>query len=110
MMDRALAVSSHSSSHAPWPQPRRCPLPNMAADQQLLVRRRDDLRARMEALHGKRDPWGLSVYEIQAELLGLGAPVRSAQRLPGNVLASLSAEAYRAAADGPRQVRRTRRL
>ena len=34
-----------------------------------------------------------------AELLGLGAPVRSAQRLPGNVLASLSAEAYRAAAD-----------
>jgi very-short-patch-repair endonuclease len=86
-LSRALAAAS------------QVPLPNMAADQQLLVRRRDDLRAHMDALHGKRDPWGLSVYEIQAELLGLGAPVRSAQRLPGNVLASLSAEAYRAAAD-----------
>ena len=86
-LSRALAAAS------------QVPLPNMAADQQLLVRSRDDLRAHMDALHGKRDPWGLSVYEIQAELLGLGAPVRSAQRLPGNVLASLSAEAYRAAAD-----------
>jgi Protein of unknown function (DUF4011)/AAA domain len=86
-LSRALAAAS------------QVPLPDMAADQQLLVRRRDDLRAHLDALHGKRDPWGLSVYEIQAELLGLGAPVRSAQRLAGNVLASLSAGAYRAAAD-----------
>jgi very-short-patch-repair endonuclease len=73
------------------------PLPNMAADQKLLVRRRSELRDGKEALHKRRDPWGLSVFDIQAELLGLDSTVHSAQRFTGDFLLALSEDVYRTA-------------
>jgi len=35
-------------------------------------KRREQLNAYVQALHGERQPWGLSVYQIRAQLLGLG--------------------------------------
>ncbi len=82
-LQRALAAASH------------IPLPDMEAEQQALVRRRDVLCGRSEALHAERAPWGVSVYEVQAELLGIDATVRSAQRLPLPQLQALDAQAFR---------------
>lgn len=39
---------------------------------QRVERRREQLNAYVQTLHRRRDPWGLSVYEIRAQLLGLG--------------------------------------
>jgi very-short-patch-repair endonuclease len=82
-LSRALAAAS------------QVPLPNMAAEQEALVRRRDDLRTGMEALHTERDPWGLSIYKVQADLLGLPEAVRSSQRLPRDVLTALDGDQIR---------------
>ena len=67
----------------------RVPLPNIAALQDKLVRYRDELVERTAAVHNERQPWGLSVYEVQSRLLGLGPEVRSDQRLRGDILVSL---------------------
>ena len=73
------------------------PLTNMVAEQEVLVRRRDDLRTGMEAVHTEREPWGISIYEVQAELLGISETVRSPQRLPRDVLAALHDDQIRGA-------------
>ncbi len=67
----------------------RVPLPNIAELQDKLVRYRDELVERTAAVHNERQPWGLSVYEVQSRLLGLGPEVRSDQRLRGDILVSL---------------------
>ena len=72
----------------------RVPLPDMEADQRELVRRRDELLSGFEALHVPRDPWGLSVYEIQALLIGIPEAARSNHRLPRTVLEALHGEAF----------------
>ncbi|HVA09048.1 MAG TPA: AAA domain-containing protein, partial [Acidimicrobiales bacterium] len=71
----------------------RVALPNMSAAQENLTRRRRELRAKSEALHEPRWPWGLSVYEIQAGLLGTPDEVTSALRLRGETLKALTTEA-----------------
>ncbi len=71
----------------------RVPLPNMAELQDKLVRYRGELVERSAAVHEDRKPWGLSVYELQARLLGTGPDARSEQRLRGDVLAALDASA-----------------
>ena len=67
----------------------RVPLPNMAELQDKLARYRDELVERMAAVHHERQPWGLSVYEVQSRLLGIGPEARSDQRLRVDILASL---------------------
>jgi very-short-patch-repair endonuclease len=71
----------------------RVPLPNMAELQDKLVRCREELVERTAAVHEVRDPWGLSVYEVQARLLGIRADARSDQRLTGDELTALDASA-----------------
>ncbi len=70
---------------------------DMTVEQEQLVRRRDALVRRTAALHQKRDPWGISVYELQAAIIGVPDIERSTQRLGSQVLRTLTAEAFRQA-------------
>jgi very-short-patch-repair endonuclease len=72
-------------------------LPDVAADQERLVRRRGELTARTKALHAPRAPWAVSIYEVQARLLGLPATAKATARLRGAALEALSAPALAAA-------------
>lgn len=73
------------------------PLPNLTATHQRLVSRRDVLRTRVEALHMRRAPWGVSVAEIESRLLGIGVEANSDARLRGEALAALDDDAFTAA-------------
>ena len=41
------------------------------AERRVVEKRRDELNAYVRALHEPRSPWGISLYELRAELLGL---------------------------------------
>jgi very-short-patch-repair endonuclease len=69
---------------------------NMDVAQEQLLRRRGTLVRRTEALHHVRTPWGVSVYDLQAKLIGVPAAVRSDLRLGTHALVALDAEAFRA--------------
>jgi len=71
--------------------------PDMSAAQQDLVRHRNVLVDRAEALHTPRDPWGISAYTAFAELSGIPEAVASAQRLRGAELQRMTVEARREA-------------
>jgi very-short-patch-repair endonuclease len=76
--------------------------PDMTAAQENLVRSRDILVDRADALHTPREPWGVSVYDIFAKLTGIPAKVSSEQRqinqtLSGQALTDLDAAAIRQA-------------
>lgn len=72
-------------------------LPRLEEQQADLTRRRDQLNRREEALHRLREPWLISVYELQADLMGLGDAADANVRFRGDVLAGLDRESYRAA-------------
>jgi very-short-patch-repair endonuclease len=61
-------------------------------------RRREQLNGYVRALHGVREPWGLSVYDVQAQLLGLEA-ARTEFRLRGAAIEALGGAAARQAAE-----------
>jgi len=69
-------------------------VPDVAGVHQTLVRRRADLVRHDQALHTSRRPWGISLYDAQARLIGVPEPLRSAQRLRGQELEALGADAY----------------
>lgn len=69
-------------------------LPDVTALHQELVRRRSDVVNHERAMHQRRQPWGLSVYEAQSRLLGVPETARSAYRLRGHDLEALGADAY----------------
>ncbi len=71
--------------------------PDMTAAQEKLVRTRHALVDRADALHAPREPWGVSVYDIFAQLTGIPATVSSEQRLTGQILTDLDAAAIRQA-------------
>ena len=73
------------------------PKPDMTGAQDALIRRRQVLIDRAAALHARRAPWGVSVYEAQSRLLGIPAAATSAQRLRGERLAGLDDQAFRQA-------------
>ena len=73
------------------------PKPDMTGAQETLIRRRQVLIDRAAALHARRAPWGVSVYEAQSRLLGIPAAATSAQRLRGERLAGLDDQAFRQA-------------
>jgi predicted deacylase len=49
------------------------PRPDMTAAQEALVRHRQVLAGRAEALHAPRGSWGISIYDIHSRLMGLPA-------------------------------------
>jgi hypothetical protein len=69
--------------------------PDMEVEQEQLVRRRWKLVSRNAALHEVRDPWGISVYGLQAALIGMPASMQSEQRLGAKALARLGADEFR---------------
>jgi very-short-patch-repair endonuclease len=71
--------------------------PDLAAQDEALVRYRQVLAGRAEALHTAREPWGLSVYDLYSRLTGLPASVASTQRLPGPVLQRIDGRSLRQA-------------
>jgi AAA domain-containing protein/uncharacterized protein DUF4011 len=71
--------------------------PDLAAQHEALVRHRQVLVARSDALHKLREPWGISVYDIYARLTGIPATAASSQRLPAHVLQRLDGPAVRQA-------------
>jgi Protein of unknown function (DUF4011)/AAA domain len=73
--------------------------PSYEAEHRLLEARRDELNARVEALHMIRDPWQLSFFEAQSRLLGLDSTAATAVRFRGVTLSSLDERAVEAAAD-----------
>ena len=68
--------------------------PELSDLQRTLVRRRADLVGHNEALHTGRDPWGLSIYQVQCGMAGTPAASRSETRLRGETLEALGADAY----------------
>jgi len=69
--------------------------PDMAVEQEQLERRRGTLVRRTKALHEERQPWGISVYGLQAAVIGVPLSAQSEQRLGSAVLAGLGATAFR---------------
>jgi very-short-patch-repair endonuclease len=73
------------------------PKPDMSAAQENLTRHRQALVGRADALHAPREPWGISIYDVHSRLLGIPAPIASAQRFPADALARLDGQAFRRA-------------
>ncbi len=68
-----------------------------------LSERRETLRRYAEGLHATRAPWGVSVYDAQATLLGLPAQVASRVRLSPDVLAALHGDTLAEVRDAVRE-------
>jgi DNA polymerase III epsilon subunit family exonuclease len=67
--------------------------PRLEAEHRLLETRRAELNAHVEALHAKREPWGVSVFEAQTRLLALGDSSPTHVRFRGPQLEALSDDA-----------------
>jgi very-short-patch-repair endonuclease len=61
---------------------------------------RRELTTRVQALHAKRPPWDVSVYDVQVALLALPPSARSHLRLHGQALHALDAHTFQKAEDG----------
>ncbi|WP_187366492.1 AAA domain-containing protein [Trebonia kvetii] len=77
---------------------RNAPRVDNGAELHRVERRREQLNAHVRAVHSLRQPWGLSVYEMRAQLLGL-EPARTEIRFRGAAIAALSQAVARQAAD-----------
>jgi very-short-patch-repair endonuclease len=77
---------------------RTAPRLDNGAELQRTERRRDQLNGYVRALHGTREPWGMSVYDMRARLLGL-EPTRTEFRLRGTALQGLGGAVARQAAE-----------
>ena len=73
--------------------------PNYEAEHRLLQARREELNARVEALHALRTPWRLSYFDAQSRLLGLDPTAATPVRFRGSTLNVLNEQAMEAAAD-----------
>jgi hypothetical protein len=74
------------------------PLTIHAENHGRLERRRDHLRAWPDALHRRREPWNLNVYEVQAELIDLRRTETIAVRVGRETTTALGEDAYQGAA------------
>jgi very-short-patch-repair endonuclease len=84
---------------------RNAPRPDNGPELQRVERRRGQLNGYVHALHGMREPWGMSVYDMRARLLGLH-PAETEFRFRGVVLEGLGGAAARQAADDLEQYAR----
>lgn len=80
----------------------RLPRPNLEAEHRLLRARREELNARIEALHALRAPWRLSFFDTQSRLLGLDPTAVTSARFRGPTLNSLDERSIEAAAENLR--------
>ena len=77
---------------------RNAPRMDNGVELQQVERRREELNGYVGSLHGVREPWGLSVYDMQAQLLGL-EPEPTEFRLRGAAIEAFSGAAARQAAE-----------
>lgn len=77
---------------------RNAPRLDNDAELHRVERRREQLNAYVRALHEPREPWGLSVYDMRAQLLGLET-ARTEFRFRGAAIEALSQAAARQAAE-----------
>lgn len=77
---------------------RSAPRVDRSREQRRLDRRRGELNGYAAALHDKRTPWNLSIYEVQAALLRFGAETTFTTRFHGSALENLSGETAEQAA------------
>jgi very-short-patch-repair endonuclease len=66
-----------------------------SVDQQRLQRLRSELNGYVEMLHTVREPWGVSVYDARAQLLGLPKSAEHDQRFRGEALKRLDKDTAR---------------
>jgi hypothetical protein len=67
---------------------------DVAGVHQGMAQRRADLVRHNDALHARRAPWGLSVYQAQSRLIAVPETARSSQRLRRPMLETFGADAY----------------
>jgi very-short-patch-repair endonuclease len=77
---------------------RNAPRLDNGAELHRVERRREQLNAYVRGLHEPREPWGLSVYDMRAQLLGLEA-ARTEFRFRGAAIEALGQGAARQAAE-----------
>jgi very-short-patch-repair endonuclease len=75
------------------------PLTSLVHEQARLERRRSALTEHVAALHAPRQPWEVSIYQVQCRLLGLPAAASTPVRLSQAALAELGADAIAEASD-----------
>lgn len=78
---------------------RTIPRPNHETSQQLVENRRERLNDYAQAIHAVRDPWGISVYDARAAVMGIESAAHITVRFRGEALKQLDAESYRTARD-----------
>ena len=89
----ARALQAAHTAHAP----------NVESLQRTLTRRRGALNDAQQALHQPREPWGVSVYELQSRVLGMDDSRDGRLRLRGAALKALVGETLEQAADELRE-------
>ena len=77
--------------------------PDVERLQRTLTRRRDTLNDAQLALHQPREPWGLSVYQLQSRILAMDEADDLGLRLRGEPLNGLFGESLEQAADELRE-------
>jgi len=75
------------------------PRMNHTPAQQVVENRRERLNDYVQAIHTPREPWGVSVYDARAAMMGIERGADSAVRFRGETLSRLDAEGYRHAAE-----------
>ncbi|MHB1430554.1 MAG: AAA domain-containing protein [Streptosporangiaceae bacterium] len=69
--------------------------PELQVEHDRLSRHRGTLVDRNEALHGRRQPWDISVYDLYAQLPRIPSAARSGYRFPAEVLVRLDGQGFR---------------
>ena len=83
---------------------REAPIPDPSELHKRFVERRDRLNAHVEAMHGTRQPGGLTVYELYCRLLGLPEAAACQARLPKQELFRLDQTALEEACERMREL------
>jgi very-short-patch-repair endonuclease len=91
LLAQNIAKALHNTGRTPPADRRR--------EQKKVEARRSILNQRAEALHEKRVPWNVSIYEAQALMLGIAAAAHTDVRFRGDQLDRLDAETVGALTD-----------
>jgi DNA polymerase III delta prime subunit len=75
------------------------PRTNHEPAQQVVENRRERLNGYAEAIHSPREPWGVSVYDARAAVMGIGPAAHSPVRFRGEALSRLDDAGYRQAVE-----------
>jgi very-short-patch-repair endonuclease len=75
------------------------PRANHKPAQQVVENRRERLNGYAQAIHTAREPWGVSVYDARAAVIGIGPAAHSPVRFRGETLSRLDQAGYRQAVE-----------